>query len=167
MSSKGTIATLILTLSACGVADTNPNAIAQALAGPAPRESMSGHSFQDLKARAEAKAAQAKADELQSITTVSGEMPELENGCTEVGFALDEFTRKRLGDPDDRERWNATKEPDIRRVVETCMAAGKPEVAACQANALRSASLAHFSREAAGEILEHCTKRYGTPTPGV
>lgn len=158
-----------LVLGACGKGDGNRDEIAKAFAGPPPKDDKKEveAKMKALKEKAAADADKARTDELERITAVAaGQLPELEAGCTEVGAALDEFRQKRLADaPDDLARWNATKEPDIRKVVDACKASGKPEIAACQASALRGASVAHFGIEGVAELTERCTMRYGGAAP--
>jgi hypothetical protein len=142
----------------------NTEDIAKAFAGPTPPDSKkeTEAKMKALKERAEADATKAREDELQKITTAPSQLPELEAGCADAATAFDEYRQKRLADaPDELGRWNATKEPDMRKLSEACKASGKPEIAACQANALRNASIAHFGLESANELTEACTKRYG------
>ena len=142
----------------------NSEDIAKAFAGPAPPDSKkeTDAKMKAMKERAEAGAVKAKDDELQKITTVSPPLPELAAGCADAAAAFDEYRQKRLADaPDELGRWNATKEPDLRKTTEACMASGKPEIAACQASALRGATVGHFGIESASELTEACTKRYG------
>ena len=157
-----------LLLPACGNnKDGNKDDIAKAFAGPAPPDSKkeTEAKMKALKERAEADAAKARNDELEKITTASSVLPELEAGCADAAAAFDEFKQKRLtGDPDALGRWTATKEPDLRKVTEACKASGKPEIAACQANAWRNASIAHFGVDSEKELADACTKRYGGGT---
>jgi hypothetical protein len=157
-----------LLLVACGTKDGNQDDIAKAFAGPPAPDSKkeTEAKMKALKERAEAGAEKAKNDELEKITTAPSVLPELEAGCTDAAAAFDEFKQKRLVvDEDELARWTATKEPDLRKVVEACRTAGKPEVAACQANAWRNASIAHFGIDSDKELAEACTKRYGAATP--
>lgn len=142
----------------------NSDDIAKAFAGPTPPDSKkeTDAKMKAMKERAEAGATKSRDDELQKITTVSSQLPELKAGCADAAAAFDEYRQKRLADaPDELGRWNATKEPDMRKMTEACKASGKPEIAACQATALRNASIGHFGLESATELTEACTKRYG------
>jgi hypothetical protein len=154
-----------LLLPACGNnKDSNKDDIAKAFAGPAPPDSKkeTDAKMKALKERAEADAVKARNDELEKITTASSVLPELEAGCADAAAAYDEFKQKRLaGNADELGRWTATKEPDLRKIGEACKASGKPEIAACQANAWKNASVAHFGIDADTELAEACTKRYG------
>ena len=159
-----------LALGACGKGDSSRDEIAKAFAGPPPKDDKKEveAKMKALKEKADADAEKARTDELERITTVSAaQLPELEAGCIDAGAALDEFRQKRLADaPDELARWNATKEPDLRKVVDACKASGKPEVAACQASAFRGASIAHFGLEGSTELVEHCNQRYGGAPAG-
>jgi hypothetical protein len=149
----------------CGKND-NSGDIAKAFAGPPAPDSKKENEakMKAMKDRAEAGAAKARADELERITTASSVLPELEAGCADAAAAHDEYKQKRLvGDPDELARWNATKEPDLRKVSESCTASGTPAVAACQANAWRNASIEHFTIDGEKELGEACLKRYGAP----
>jgi hypothetical protein len=162
---------LALGASACGSdKDSNKDDIAKAFAGPAPPDSKkeAEAKMKALTAKAEADAQKAHDDELEKVTTAPSVLPELEAGCTEAAAAFDEFKQKRLAaDADELARWTATKEPDLRKVVEACKASGKPEIAACRTNAWKNASIAHFGIDSDEELAEACTKRYGGgPAPG-
>lgn len=173
MRRKTILATSMFVVSACGMAENDSNTIAMALAGPSPRETaaQAGTSYKKLQERAAAEAAKARADELEAITKVSGPLPDLETGCRDVAAALDEYTQKRLrADDFELEHWNAVKEPDLRKIAQTCLDAKSPEIAACEAHALRNASLMRFGLGGEAAIIDHCTKRYGdadgvTPAP--
>ncbi len=157
-------------LSGCGKKDDTSDDIAKAFAGPpAPDSNKETEAkMKALKERAEADAAKARTDELERITTAPPVLPELEAGCADAAAAYDEFKQKRLaGDEDELGRWNATKEPDLRKVSEACKASAKPEVAACQANAWRNASIGHFTIDGETELGEACMKRYGGAPPAV
>ncbi|HET6583024.1 MAG TPA: hypothetical protein VFG69_06250 [Nannocystaceae bacterium] len=142
----------------------NSEDIAKAFAGP-PAPASKKETAAQMKAleeRAAADAAKARTDELETITTAPSQLPELEAGCADAAAAFDEFRQKRLTNaPDELARWNATKEPDLRKASDACKASGKPEIAACQASALRGASIGHFGIDAANELTEACAKRYG------
>jgi hypothetical protein len=154
----------------CGKRDDATDDIAKAFAGPPAPDSNkeTDAKMKALKERAEAGATKARTDELERITTAPSVLPELEVGCADAAAAHDEFKQKRLdGDPDALARWNATKEPDLRKVSEACKASGQPAVAACQANAWRNASIQHFAAEGEAELAEACTKRYGGAPPAM
>jgi hypothetical protein len=165
---RSAIATALATgllLCGCGQKkEGNKDDIAKAFAGPPPPDSKkeTDAKMKALKERAEADATKARTEELEKITTATQPLPELEAGCGDAGAAFDEFKQKRLGgDTDELGRWNATKEPDVRKVVEACKASGKSEIAACQASAWRNASIAHFGLDSDKELAEACAKRYG------
>lgn len=156
------VGTFVLT--GCGKKDDASGDIAKAFAGPPAPDSKkeTEAKMKALKERAEADAVKARTDELERITTAPSMLPELEAGCADAAAAYDEFRQKRLaGDTDELGRWNATKEPDLRKVTEACKASGKPEIAACQASAWRNASIAHFAIDGEKELGDACTQRYG------
>jgi len=166
-SALGMALALGLLLPACGKTDGNQEDIAKAFAGPTPPDSKkeTDAKMKALKDRAEADAAKARNHELEKITAAPSVLPELEAGCTAAAAAFDEFKHKRLtGDADEMGRWNATKEPDLRKIVDACKASGKPEIAACQANAWMNASIAHFGVDSDQELAEACAKRWGGGT---
>jgi len=121
--------------------------------------------MKELKEKADKEAAQAREDELQKITTVTPPLPaDVATACTEAGAAFDDFKTKRVtaaGDEAMTGRWNATKEPDVRKFVENCTAIGKLEIGVCLANAHRNASMGMFSENATDEFAARCQDRYG------
>ena len=121
--------------------------------------------MKELKEKADKEAAQAREDELQKITTVTPPLPaDVATACADAGAAFDEFKTKRVaaaGDEAMTGRWNATKEPDVRKFVENCTAIGKLEIGACLASAHRNASMAMFGENATDEFAARCTDRYG------
>jgi len=119
-----------------------------------------------LKAKAEADAQKAYDDELARITTVAAPLPaDLEAACTSAGAGLDAFMQKRLGG-DELARWNATKEPDMRKVAEECKTTGSIELGACLAKGLGEASISEFANGSQGDIKAECKKRYGAAPAG-
>lgn len=121
--------------------------------------------MKELKEKADAEAKQAREDELQKITTIAPPLPaDVATACADAGAAFDEFKTKRLeagGDQAMLGRWNATKEPDVRKFVENCTALGKLEIGACLASAHRNASLAVFGEAATDDFAARCNERYG------
>ncbi len=118
-----------------------------------------------LKAKAEADAQKAYDDELARITTIAPPLPaDLEAACASAGAGLDAFMQKRLAG-DELGRWNATKEPDMRKVAEECKTTGSIELGACLAKGLGEASIAEFANGSQGDIKAECKKRYGAPAP--
>jgi len=121
--------------------------------------------MKELKEKADEEAAQAREDELQKITSVTPPLPaDVATACADAGAAFDEFKTKRIsaaGDEAMLGRWNATKEPDVRKFVEKCTALGKLEVAVCLANAHRNASLAMFGEAATDDFAVRCNERWG------
>jgi hypothetical protein len=114
-----------------------------------------------LKAKAEEDAQKAYDDELDKITSLSPPLPaDVETACADAGAGLDAFMQKRLVG-DELARWNATKEPDMRKAVEDCKTHGKIEIGVCYGKALRDASVAEFANGSQGDIKEACKKRYG------
>ena len=116
----------------------------------------------DLKARAEAKAQAAREADIDKAASLPAQLPtDLETGCADAGKALDEYMQKRLaGDEAKLGRWNAIKEPDTRKLVEACKVTGKVEVAACEANALRTAPTT-FTDEEKDVFVQACVKKFG------
>jgi hypothetical protein len=132
--------------------------------------------MKELKAKAEKEAADAREAELQQITNVTPPLPlDMATACAEAGVAFDEFKTKRLtadGDEAMLGRWNATKEPDVRKFVESCTTLGKLEIAVCLTNAHRNGSLAMFGESATDDFAARCNERWGggegkaaAPTP--
>ena len=121
--------------------------------------------MKELKEKADDEAKQAREDELQKITTIAPPLPaDVATACTDAGAAFDEFKTKRLEAGSDEAmlgRWNATKEPDVRKFVENCTAIGKIEIGACLASAHRQASLAMFGEAATDDFAARCNERYG------
>ena len=121
--------------------------------------------MKELKEKADREAAQAREDELQKITNVTPPLPaDVAAACTDAGAAFDEFKTKRVqaaGDEAMLGRWNATKEPDVRKFVEKCTEFGKIEIGACLANAHRGASLAMFGEAATDDFAARCNERWG------
>jgi hypothetical protein len=135
--------------------------IAKAFSGPPiVSEEKASKGMAELKAKAEAEALAARNAELEKLTGSPPEVADLEAACTDAGAAFDEFKQKRVLD-EELERWNATKEPDIRKVVETCKSSESPKVASCQATALRTASVANFGPDSAAELTQYCTEKWG------
>jgi hypothetical protein len=130
--------------------------------------------MKELKEIADKEAAQAREDELQKITNVTPPLPaDVATACADAGAAFDDFRTKRVtaaGDEAMTGRWNATKEPDVRKFVENCTAIGKLEIAVCLANAHRGASMGMFGENATDELAARCQDRWGggeakAPTP--
>jgi hypothetical protein len=128
--------------------------------------------MKELEEKAAKQAADARKAELEQITSLTPPLPaDVATACAEAGAAFDEFKTKRLtaaGDEAMLGRWNATKEPDVRKFVEACTAMGKLEIGACLTNAHRSASLAMFGEGATDDFAARCQERWGggtTPTP--
>jgi hypothetical protein len=127
-----------------------------------------------LAEKANREAAQARADELERLTSVTPPLPaDVATACADAGAAFDEFKTQRLtaaGDETMLGRWNATKEPDVRKFVDKCTAFGKLEIGVCLANAHRGASLAMFGEAATDDFAARCLERWGdgeatAPTP--
>lgn len=121
--------------------------------------------MKELKEKADQEAAQAREDELQKITSVTPPLPaDVPTACADAGAAFDDFKTKRVaaaGDEAMLGRWNATKEPDVRKFVESCTAMGKLEVAVCLANAHRNAPLSMFGEAATDDFAARCLERWG------
>jgi hypothetical protein len=149
-------------LAACDKSnDGGKDEIAKAFSGPpVVTEEKASKGLADLKAKAEADALAARNDELEKVTGSPPEVADLEAACTDAGAAFDEFKQKRVV-ADELERWNATKEPDLRKVVEACKASESPKVASCQATALRTASVANFGPNSAAELTQYCSEKWG------
>ncbi|MCX4242176.1 hypothetical protein [Paraliomyxa miuraensis] len=116
-----------------------------------------------LREKAEKEAAEAREAELQKITELPQPLPaDVATACQEAGAALDEFKQQRLAsDATELERWNRTKEPDLRKFVENCTATGSVEFGACLTSAHQNASMAMFGPGATDDFAERCTRRYG------
>jgi hypothetical protein len=157
---------LVLTFFAasCG-GESAPSDIAKALDQKATTkgDAKSAEAMKALREKAEKEAAEAREAEIQKITTVGAPLPaDIATACTEASASFDSFRQARLsGDSDALGRWNATKEPDLRKFTEACTATGKVEVAACMAKALREASTAMFADTASEELALRCKKRWG------
>jgi hypothetical protein len=125
--------------------------------------------MKELKAKAEQEAADARKAELEQITNVTPPLPaDVATACADAGAAFDEFKTKRLAAGDDEAmlgRWNATKEPDVRKFVEACTAIGKLEIGVCLTNAHRNASMAMFGEGATDDFAARCQERWGGGTP--
>jgi hypothetical protein len=121
--------------------------------------------MKELQEKADREAAQAREDELQKITSVTPPLPaDVATACTDAGAAFDEFKTKRMeaaGDEAMLGRWNATKEPDVRKFVENCTTIGKLEIAVCLTNAHRNATLAMFGENATDDFAARCQERWG------
>lgn len=121
--------------------------------------------MKELEEKADREAAQAREDELQRITGVTSPLPaDVATACNDAGAAFDEFKTKRLeaaGDQAMLGRWTATKEPDVRKFVESCTAFGSIEIGACLANAHRGASIAMFGESATDDFAARCQERWG------
>lgn len=154
-------------LAACGKSDSGKkDDIAKAFSGPAAKKDGDpAKGMADLKAKAEAAAAKARNDELEKVTADPPDVADLEKACADAGTAFDEFKQQRIV-AEELGRWNATKEPDIRKVVEACKTVGNPRIASCQAKALRGATVGNFGPDSAPELIEHCAKRWGGAAPG-
>lgn len=163
---RATVITIVMALLVgCGGGSKGErdNAMAKAL----DNRTASGSKEEDivrmkkLKAKAEEDAQKAYDAELDKITSISPPLPaDLETACAEAGAGLDAFMQKRLVG-DELARWNATKEPDMRKAAEDCKTHGKIEIGACYGKAFREASVAEFANGSQGDIKEACQKRYG------
>lgn len=162
---KATTIVIAVLVAACGGGSKGErdNAMAKAL----DNRTASGSKEEDiarmkkLKAKAEQDAQKAYDDELEKITSLSPPLPaDLETACADAGAGLDAFMQKRLVG-DELARWNATKEPDMRKAAEDCKVHGKIEIGACYGKAFREASVAEFANGSQGDIKEACQKRYG------
>lgn len=150
-------------LAACDKSDDGgkKDEIAKAFSGPPiVTEEKATKGMADLRAKAEADALAARNAELEKVTGSPPEVADLAAACTDAGAAFDEFKQKRVM-AEELDRWNATKEPDIRKVVEACNAGENPKVASCQATALRTASVANFGPDSAAELTQYCTEKWG------
>lgn len=132
--------------------------------------------MKELEEQAKKEAAEAREAELQKITSVEPPLPvDVATACADAGAAFDDFKTKRVaasGDEAMLGRWNATKEPDVRKFVENCTAIGKIEIGVCLANAHRNGSLAMFGEAATDDFAARCNERWGggeakapAPTP--
>ncbi len=126
--------------------------------------------LKNLREKADREHAEARKAELEEITNVAPPLPaDVATACADAGAAMDEFKQQRLaGNAVELERWNRTKEPDVRKFVEACTAMGKIEIGACFANAHRKASLAMFGVEAIDDLAARCQERWGegaAPSP--
>ena len=143
-------------------------AFSQSDANAAKRQATEG--LKRLEEKAAAEAAKVVDDELEKITAAPASVPEkLEPACDDAGVALSEFNEKRLANnPEGIGRWNAIKEPETKKFVTACTETGSPLVAACSANALRTASTANFGEDAVSTIVDRCKARHGgtAPPPG-
>lgn len=121
--------------------------------------------MKELAEQAEKERAAAREAELDKITSVTPPLPaDVATACADAGAAFDEFKTKRVaaaGDEAMLGRWNATKEPDVRKFVEKCTAFGKLEIGACLANAHRNAQLSMFGEDATDDFAARCTERWG------
>lgn len=119
--------------------------------------------LKDLREKADREHAEARKAELEQITNVTPPLPaDVATACTAAGEAMDEFKQKRLaGDAVELERWNRTKEPDVRKFVEACTAMGKVEIGACLTDSHRNASLAMFGADATDDFAARCQERWG------
>lgn len=90
------------------------------------------------KADADAEAAKQKA--FAELVTVPSSLPaDLKTACAQVSAAVDGFKAQRLSGSE-LDRWNAVKERDLEKIVESCTAKKSIEIAACQSHALGKAS---------------------------
>jgi hypothetical protein len=132
--------------------------------------------MRELKEKADKEAAELREAELEKITSVNPPLPaDAATACTEAGAAFDDFKTKRLAVGEDQAlygRWNATKEPDVRKFVENCTALGKIEIGVCLANAHKNAPMSMFGVEATDDFADRCNQRWGggeakapAPTP--
>jgi hypothetical protein len=163
-----------LLLLACGggTKGDRDNAMAKALDNTKSggNKEADAEGLKKLKAKVEKEANDAHDKEVETITTLTPPLPpDLDGACADAAAGLDAFMQKRL-QGDELGRWNATKEPDMRRVTEDCKSGGKLEVGACLAKGYREASVGEFANGAQGEIKAACAERYGgapapTPTP--
>lgn len=153
--------TVLWALTACGDTQSTSD-IAKALDFPSTSQQAkrAQERLKALEAKADTAAHDAKKQELERLTTLPPALPELEAGCLEAGQAFDDFTTQRTPSAE-LERWHATKEPDLAKVVARCTESGKPEVAACTSSSLHNASLAAFSLADGNAIIDRCFERYG------
>ncbi|MBC8073157.1 MAG: hypothetical protein IAG13_32845 [Deltaproteobacteria bacterium] len=150
-----------------GAAGDRDGAMAKALDNTkaGANEKADAEGMKKLKAKADQNAAEAHAEEVERITTLTPPLPaDLEAACADAAAGLDAFMQKRV-QGDELGRWNATKEPDMRKVTEECTTGGSIEVGACVAKGLREASVGEFANGAQGEIKDACKKRYGGAAP--
>ncbi|MBX7080512.1 MAG: hypothetical protein K1X88_15040 [Nannocystaceae bacterium] len=118
-----------------------------------------------LERKAEADATKAKDDALATITTVAAPLPaDIEAACAQASAGLDAFKQQRLSGPE-LERWNATKEPDLRKLTEACKATGSIERGVCLGSALAKAPIEFFPDAAQPELEAACEKRYAVAAP--
>lgn len=154
---------LVVTLG-CGGGGDAPSDIAKAFDQKAPKaDDKAADARKAMREKAEREAAEAREAEIQKITAVGAPLPpDIETACATAGESFDAFRQKRLaGDSTALDRWNAVKEPDVRKFVDACKETGKVEVAACMAGALRDASPATFADAASEELVERCKTRWG------
>ncbi|MFO0635278.1 MAG: hypothetical protein U0168_20720 [Nannocystaceae bacterium] len=118
-----------------------------------------------LKHKADEDAGKAKDDALAAITAVAAPLPaDVEAACAQASAGLDAFKQQRLSGAE-LERWNATKEPDLRKLSEACKATGSIERGVCLGSALAKAPIEFFPDTAQPELEAACEKRYPAAAP--
>lgn len=155
----------IVAMLACGGASPErKNDMAKALdntkAGGGDKKTQA-ENIKKFKAKADEDHKKLHEAELQKLTTLAPPLStDLEAACNDAAAGLDVFMKARATG-DELGRWNAIRDPDMRKLAEECKTAGKPEVGACVGSAFRNASAAEFATGAQIEIREACAKRYG------
>ena len=155
-----------IVLAACGGdKDKDAGGMAKAFdnTSDAKKAKEAAANFKNMKEKADKEAEEVREKELEKLTTPPTPLPaDIETACGDAGKALDEYAQKRLADDQTAlGRWNTTKEPDMRKLTESCTATAKIEVGACIANALRNAPPGMFGAEASSELIERCNTRWG------
>lgn len=154
-----------------GCGDSKPKASKSSIAAafenqvdPAANAKKADEDMRRLKEKVAADAEAAVLAEIDKITTPAADAPaELKAACEGMRSAYDQFMQKRLaGDKVELDRWNVMKPLDLDKVVETCVTANQPKVAACQSNAFANAS-PEVGRDRVETLLATCTKKFGQP----
>ncbi len=113
-----------------------------------------------LREQAEAEAIEAKEEAYEALIAVPDQPGgDLESTCASAVQAFDKFNASRLSGAE-LQRYNATKQPDLDKLGETCRGLGNTKVAACQAQAFTKAGPL-FSADDAPFILTKCEERAG------
>jgi hypothetical protein len=121
--------------------------------------------FEKVKERAAEEAHKAHEAELSALLEPAADAPkDLSEACKRVATAYDTFKQARLADVA-LQRWNATKEPDLEKLVQHCREAKKLPVAQCKVHALEKAPPT-FAESEAEKLLAACEDRFGGGKPG-
>lgn len=113
-----------------------------------------------LKRQAEDEAAKAKEEAFTKLIEVPAQGPaDLDAACASVVEAFDAFHGARL-DETEKQRYEATKQPDLDKLAKACQGHGNTRAAACQSNALTNAD-GQFVADDAAFILSKCEEKAG------